>query len=71
MAEKASDAWYAEIANYDWKTGGPNGNTKIARGQIGHFTALVWQQTNKAWLKRPFSFEFRTPTYFIMNFIKT
>jgi len=47
MAEKASDAWYAEIANYDWKTGGPNGNTKIARGQIGHFTALVWQQTNK------------------------
>merc|ERR1712227_374242 len=46
-AAQASDGWYAEIANYDWKTGGKNGNTAIARGQIGHFTALVWQKTDK------------------------
>ena len=59
MAARASDGWYAEIANYDWKTGAKNGNKKIARGQIGHFTALVWQKTNKAWLKRPFSSELR------------
>ena len=54
MAEKASDWWYAEIANYNWETGEKNGNTQIARGQIGHFTALVWQKTNKAWPKRFF-----------------
>merc|ERR1712176_559552 len=43
----ASNAWYAEIVNYNWKTGEKNGKTEVARGQIGHFTQLVWDDSVK------------------------
>ena len=43
----ATGAWYKEIVNYDWRTGTANGNTEVARGQIGHFTQVVWDESVK------------------------
>eukprot|EP00294_Goniomonas_avonlea_P013752 CAMPEP_0114553636 /NCGR_PEP_ID=MMETSP0114-20121206/7775_1 /TAXON_ID=31324 /ORGANISM="Goniomonas sp, Strain m" /LENGTH=347 /DNA_ID=CAMNT_0001738615 /DNA_START=12 /DNA_END=1055 /DNA_ORIENTATION=+ len=39
--EGAVDAWYDEVANYNFATGASNGGT------IGHFTQVVWKATTK------------------------
>merc|ERR1711937_984871 len=40
-AAQASDGWYAEIANYDWKTGGKNGNMGIGVAFKGNSCYVV------------------------------
>lgn len=40
-AVRACQSWYDEIKDYDWRTGESYG------GMIGHFTQMVWDNSNK------------------------
>lgn len=40
----ATDAWYDEIADYDYDN---PGNAILGGGPIGHFTQIVWTSTTK------------------------
>lgn len=39
--EKMTDAWYEEVKDYNW------GNPERQRSTVGHFTQLVWKDSNQ------------------------
>lgn len=43
--DAAADAWYSEIKDYDWNDSEEQIMKKF--GKIGHFTQLVWDQTEQ------------------------
>jgi len=43
----ATQSWYNESKNYNYRAGKANGSKKYKNGAIGHFTAVVWDTSVK------------------------